>query len=477
MLVDDDEGIIDSLSAFLRRNGYDVFSVTSPVEGLEELKRNKYDLLILDYFMPVIKGDEFVSRLRQFNRDLYVILLTGHANLAPPLETIKALDIQAYCEKSPRLDQLVLLIESGIKSIKQMAEIRKFRDGLSSILLSLPEVLQLKPIDSLLDIILTRMQAIVHSSHSFILVNSLEDSENSFRGTGRYQAFNIKQIEPELYEAVERSQKTCETVVTESGIVVPLPTANAIGAAYISGKIESDTRNLLELFLNQAAISVQNATLHTMLDNKAGELTTAYSSLKTTYLETIEALRLAVDTKDIYTRGHSDRVSKYAGLIGGKMGMNEEDLETLRISGLFHDIGKIGLSEEILHKSSKLTKEEFDEIRKHPEKGVTILSSITAFNDTLEDVGNHHERIDGKGYPNHIGGNEISLGAKIISVADAFDAMVSDRQYRMRMPKDVAIQQLIDGKGTQFDNDVVACFLSIADENPQLINAILQEMN
>lgn len=332
MLVDDDKGIVDSLSAFLTRSGYDVSGVSSPVEGLEELKRSKYDLLILDYLMPLIKGDEFVSRLREFDRELYVILLTGHADLAPPLDTIKALDIHAYCEKSPRLDQLLLLIESGIKSIKQMKDLRK----------------------------------------------------------------------------------------------------------------------------------------------KSDELTAAYSTLKSSYIETIEALRIAVDTKDVYTRGHSDRVSKYARLIGEKLGMSAEDLETLHIGGLFHDIGKIGLSDDILLKDSTLSEQEYIEMKKHPLKGMAILSAVSAFAQAMNIVGGHHERWDGSGYPNRLAGGQIPLGARIISVADAFDAMVSDRQYRKKMSKAHAINQLLQGRGTQFDKDIVDCFIGINQENPELINGILE---
>lgn len=480
MLVDDDEGIVDSLSAFLRRSGYDVYGVSSPLEGLEELKRNKYDLLILDYFMPFIKGDEFVARLRKFDRDLYVILLTGHTDLAPPLETIKALDIQAYCEKSSRLDQLLLLIESGVKSINQMKEIMKFRDGLNNILVSLPEVFQLKPIDYLLDIILIRMQTISKSGNSFILVdspskNGFSAEKSMFKGSGWFGGAEdpLKKLSPEMLETVGRARRNCEAVVTDGGVVLPLPGANAVqGVAYVSGRLEQDSKKLLELFISQAAVSLHNAMLHSMLDKKTDELTTAYSTLKSSYLETIEALRLAVDTKDVYTRGHSDRVSRYAELIGRKLGMDADDLEVLRISGLFHDIGKIGLSDRILLKDSELNDDELAEMKKHPEKGVMILSAVSAFTKVTDNVGSHHERIDGLGYPDGLAGGDIPFGARILSAADAFDAMRSDRQYRKRIPKDVAIEQLAQGKGTQFDKEIVDCFIGIDKEAPESINNI-----
>lgn len=125
IVVDDEQGIVNSLSIFLKRSGYDFTGVTNPLEAIELVRNNHYDLMILDFMMDPIHGDEVVEEIRKFNKDLYILLLTGHKDLAPPLETIKRLDIQGYCEKSDKFDQLLLLIESGIKSIEQMNTIKK----------------------------------------------------------------------------------------------------------------------------------------------------------------------------------------------------------------------------------------------------------------------------------------------------------------------------------------------------------------
>ena len=123
--VDDEEGIVDSLSIFLKRSGYTFTGVTDPMEAIERVKKEHFDLMILDFIMEPIHGDKVVEEIRKFNKDLYILLLTGHKDLAPPLETIRKLDIQGYCEKSDKFDQLLLLIESGIKSIAQMNEIKR----------------------------------------------------------------------------------------------------------------------------------------------------------------------------------------------------------------------------------------------------------------------------------------------------------------------------------------------------------------
>ena len=124
LVLDDEIGIIDSLSVVLQRNGYGFEGVTSPLEAIEKIRAENYDLLILDYMMTPINGDKVVEKIREFNDELYILLLTGHKDLAPPLETIKALDIQGYCEKNDRFDQLILLVESAIKSIKGTARSR-----------------------------------------------------------------------------------------------------------------------------------------------------------------------------------------------------------------------------------------------------------------------------------------------------------------------------------------------------------------
>lgn len=148
------------------------------------------------------------------------------------------------------------------------------------------------------------------------------------------------------------------------------------------------------------------------------------------HLAYIETLRRTVDAKDKYTRGHSDRVAQYSILIGKKLGLSYEDLETLRIGGLFHDIGKIGIPDNILLKTSKLTDLEYDEIKKHPSIGAYILENSKVFEDIIPIVLYHHERYDGKGYPNNLKGEDIPYMARIVAISDSFDAMTSKRSYR-----------------------------------------------
>jgi putative nucleotidyltransferase with HDIG domain len=410
-------------------------------------------------------------------------LLTGHKDLAPPISTIKSLDIQAYCEKSDRMDQLQLLIESGIKSISQMRTIKQFRDGLQSILGSVPRIYQLQPIGSILEEILLQLLPMANSVDAFILVDDIPGNEKAggemlrksiFKGIGQYNvdidAFTDL-LDHRLMEAIGRARTEMTVVKNPDGVIFPLGDENnsAIGAIYVSGIDTDEGIKLLQIYARQAASSINNAFLHSLVNTKNEELSNTYAQLKVRYMDTIEVLRLAVDAKDEYTRGHSDRVSYYASKIGKRMGLPQEELEKLRIAGVFHDIGKIGTADDILLKSQPLRREEYEEVKRHPIKGAMILSAVSMFADIVPIVRHHHEHVDGNGYPDGLKGDEIDPLSRIISVADAFDAMMSDRHYRRHLSLEETRRQLTQGAGTQFDTLVVKVMLDALDNDDELI--------
>lgn len=477
MIIDDEQGIIDSIQALLNRNGYWCIGFTDPLSGLNELMHTHYDLLILDYFMQPIHGEEVVERIRKKDAELYILLLTGYKDLAPPISTIKSLDIQAYCEKSDRLDQLQLLVESGIKSISQMRTIQQFRDGLQSILGSVPKIYQLQPIGSILEEILIQLLPMANSTDAFILVDDIPEQElqteksaqkSIFKGIGKYNV-EIDEftelLSHELMEAIGRARTDMNVVQLPDGIIIPLGNdANAsIGVIYVSSIDADEGIKLLQIYANQAASSINNAFLHSLVNTKNEELNNTYAQLKIRYMDTIEVLRLSVDAKDEYTRGHSDRVSAYAIKIGERLDLHPDEIEKLRISGIFHDIGKIGTADDILLKKQALDKAEFDQVKQHPIKGAMILSAVSMFQDIVPIVRHHHEYYDGNGYPDGVKGDEIELNARIIAVADAFDAMMSDRHYRKHLSLESAKEQLIKGAGTQFDANVVQALLDVLE--------------
>lgn len=187
-----------------------------------------------------------------------------------------------------------------------------------------------------------------------------------------------------------------------------------------------------------------------------------FDDLQASYFSTVQALSAAIDAKDPHTRGHSGRVVKYSQIIARSMGHAQHDVEAIKIAAYLHDIGKIGIDERILLKPLKLTKEEFELVKKHSSISAKILARVSFLKKTVPIVRHHHEHFDGGGYPDGLAGTAIPLGARIISVADSFDAMTSDRPYRQALTKDKAINELKRCAGTQFDPDVVDVFINHA---------------
>lgn len=184
-----------------------------------------------------------------------------------------------------------------------------------------------------------------------------------------------------------------------------------------------------------------------------------YGKLKNAYMETVKALVAALEAKDPYTRGHSERVSKWAEKIGRLLKLGAEDLEKLRYAGVLHDIGKIGTAKYILRKPGKLSEEEYARVKKHPETGALILREIKLLEKVIPAVFHHHEHYDGSGYADGFRGEEIPLLARILAIADSFDAMTSPRPYRLAMSKELACQELLSCSGTQFDPKIVEVFV------------------
>ena len=306
LTLDDDPIITATIQNYFRRSGYAVDVENDPLKAIERVRDGAYDIMLLDFLMSPICGDQVVEQIRKFNQDLFIVLLTGHKSMAPPVKTIRQLDIQGYYEKSDRFDQLELLVESCVKSIRQLRLIKDYQENL------------------------------------------------------------------------------------------------------------------------------QNA-----------------------YMQTIDTLRNVVETRDKETEGHSRRVSFLATALAEEIGLREEEVDKVRLAGLFHDIGKIGVKDSVLLKQGPFNNEEYDEIKKHPAEGVGILSHFTPFEELLPIIGQHHERVDGRGYPKGLSGEEICISARLIAVADSFDAMISNRAYRKGLGIEKTMAEMERCSGTQFDPKIV----------------------
>lgn len=286
-------------------------------------------------------------------------------------------------------------------------------------------------------------------------------------------------------------------------IIIPLSVSNElVGAIYAgnsrTGSLSKVNLGFLESLANFTAISVKNSDMYNSiytqkqeiealyeqaaanneslsayikeldetkveLDKKNIELTKYYSAIQYGYLQTVMTLSNSIEAKDSYTRGHCQRVMEISCELARTLGLSENEIDDLRYAAILHDIGKIGISASILNKQGKLTDEEFEEIKKHPAIAYNILKDVEFLQNGLSGILQHHERYDGRGYPNGLKSDDICMFGRILCVADAFDAMTSDRPYRKGMSMEVALNELIRCKGTQFDPEIVDVLVLMAE--------------
>ena len=198
-------------------------------------------------------------------------------------------------------------------------------------------------------------------------------------------------------------------------------------------------------------------------------------SMQRSYLSTITSLARTIEAKDPYTGGHTERVRDFAMLLARELGLSEEDLRAIEVGSIIHDIGKIGIPDGILTKPGQLTEEEFDAMRRHPEISSYIVSELELPLIVKQMVRSHHERWDGRGYPDGLAGEDIPLAARILAVADTLDAMTSDRSYRQALPVEAAIEEIRNLSGAQFCPRVAATFLACHERDPSLGGAFASQ--
>lgn len=312
LVVDDEAMITETIATFLEvASPYSVFQCNSPEEALGIVKENRVDLVISDFLMPGINGLDLLKKIREHDRRITLILLTGYADKDNAIRAINEIDLYYYLEKPWNNWELLKIIENGLEK-------RSLVDELES------------------------------------RVTELDEAN--------------RRVE-RLYRLLERDfQEEMDNVET-----------------------------------------------------------------------VLFSLARAIEAKDKYTEGHAERVSRYAVMIGKRMGLDENRLDVIRTAGIIHDIGKIGIPESILNKPDRLSPEEFDRVKKHPLIGEKICGPLNCLRGAIDVVRHHHEKLNGQGYPDGLFGAEVSLEARIMAVADIFDALFSDRPYRARMPLEEAL--------------------------------------
>ncbi|MBN1758479.1 MAG: response regulator [Chitinispirillaceae bacterium] len=468
LIVDDEISICEVLGQFLRREGYTVSIASSGEEGLSILRGGDVHLIISDIKMPGMSGVDLLKQIKADSLSLPVLMTTGFPTLDTAIEALK-LGAYDYMTKPFHLEEIGEKVRRAFQSRKLQEENLLFSRlvSLHEVTKTLASTLEVQELNcKFLDFSLRMIKA---DGGSLLLVDQAGKLAITETAGDHYEpAFWLARPFVAVSRLVAQQQEAVLINAQEplpderllplpggcrSMISFPLKTpSRVIGVLNLLRNDAHDPfagldLEIINVLASQASISIENVRL--------------YHNIRDNYLKTIRAFALAVEAKDEYTHGHSENVMKYTVVLAKHLGLPEHELELVKYAGLLHDIGKIGISENILNKAGRLTSQEFEEIKRHPELGARIISDVPFLKSLVPMVLHHHEFYNGSGYPLKIAGNAIPFGARILSVADAYEAMTSDRPYRKSLTQSVAFSILNDERGKQFDPHIVDAFLDI----------------
>jgi response regulator RpfG family c-di-GMP phosphodiesterase len=487
LVVDDEKVIREILCEFLALEGYVVRGVEDGEKALSELRLRPYDIVISDLKMPKLSGLELLEKTMSEKLGVLTVIMTGFGTVETAIEAMKK-GAYDYILKPFKVEEVVHIVQRGLDRQRLQQENIRLREALTLYKVSEAIATSLD-LDHVLDVIL---RATVHEVECDVATLHLADPH-----TGRYEerirlcsddwqvggqtvpAPNPVELMPLFHRGSPilahgvKANRFLDTIGGGPGgkplvsyAAVPLQVSNrVIGMlnvfSFTRGKqFDEGSRKMLAILASRAAASIENARLYDDLVVKNEALRAANQSLEENFQQTVAGFAQALEESDRYTRGHSERVAMYAELLAVGIGMPESEVETVVKAGLMHDIGKIGIRYELINKPGKLSPEEVKMFREHPDKGRRILAPIPCMRHLIEGAWCHHEFYDGAGYPRGLGKDSIPLVGRIVAIADAYDAMTSDRAYRRALKHEVAVAEIERCAGTQFDPELAELFLA-----------------
>ncbi|MGR3174816.1 MAG: HD domain-containing phosphohydrolase [Candidatus Scalindua sp.] len=510
LVVDDEPKICHLIEELFKLEGYQIDISFSGVEALQMMKRCNYQMLITDLKMPGIDGLELIRKARELNPEIRTIMVTGYATVETAVQSLRhgvddfikkpfnifelkrvvkrtlythqvALENKQLLEDLKKANRELNINKQGltekvhiagehltmankelVQRVNELATINEISKGITSIL----------DMDKLLSLCLKEINEKLKVKHSSImlideegdgLIVKASHGYRSKQALGKTQKIDegvagrvVTERKPILVKDIRidnrfnRSERP--DYKTKSFVSAPLILGERIlGVINIIDKVSGESFceadvNLLCTIAGQVSVAVENARL--------------YEALEKNCFNIVRSLAVSLEAKDQYTSGHSQRVTEYSSAMANIMDVSDKEKKTLRHAALLHDIGKIGISELILNKTGKLNDSEFDIIKSHPSTGEKIIKPLAFLDDAIHHIRGHHESFDGRGYPDRLGSEDLPLLTKIMTVADSFDAMTSERTYRPSKKTNEAISELKRFAGKQFDPDVVDAFAS-----------------
>jgi response regulator RpfG family c-di-GMP phosphodiesterase len=463
LVVDDEKFIRDIIADFLGMEGYIVRTAEDGTSAVTELERARYDMVISDLKMPKMGGLDLLKEVARVHPDTLTVIMTGFGTVETAIDAMKR-GAYDYILKPFKVEEIVHIVQRGLEKRRLSAENLRLREALSLYKVSEAIAASL----SLDEVVSTLSESALSEVRSDLVMTWLADGEGNFalRSLNYSPLLEAGEELGEL-DPVKVTERLSTGPITEHGararelfkthpsrqvsslIIVPLKMRDRLlgfvstVSLTASRRFDEGQRKLLSIIASRAAAAIENARL--------------YEDLQATFQQTIQSLARTIDKMDRYTSGHSERVARYAVNLAQWLGLDEAQIEIVRHSALMHDIGKIGCVMN-LNKAGKLTQSEYEVFKRHPAYGREILDPIKFLGPVIPGVHLHHERWDGRGYPIGLSGKDIPLIARIIAVADTYDAMTSDRAYRRALPHEVTVSEIERCSGTQFDPDIAGTF-------------------
>jgi len=528
LVVDDEPKIGTLLKRLLEKEGYDVDTCLDGRTAIRELVEKKPSLLITDIQMPGMNGLELARRARSFDPELPVVLITGYASMDTAVQALRdgvsdyitkpfsiaelksvvgrILENRALAAENRRLLTELRVANSELEQHRQRLTVQ-VREAESDLLTAnrklekrlgemevIHEISQMIATvfdrDDLLSLAtqLVRDKVGVNAAAVFTLsrdgtelvARGVRGLEGGLEGGSRLPADEglagrvVEEGTPVILSALASEPGATEaerrTFGGGSFLACPIRVKDRMAGALVVSRVDGgdplgeEERGLLGLIANDLAIALENARL--------------FEENETTYIEILSALVVSMEARDPYLRRHSDRVTAGSLALAGHLGLSRRDRDLIAVGARLHDVGKVGLPDSILHKPGRLTDAEMEVMRSHPVLGDRIVRPLGKLGAVKPIIRNHHERWDGTGYPDGLKGEEIPLLTQIVSVADAWDAMTSDRAYRGAIPRERALEIIEGSAGTHFSAFLVEAFLEMESGGhlaPEALEAVVGE--
>lgn len=472
ILVLEDESIIrDVIDEILIKEGYTIVTASDGEEGYNRVKENHFDLIITDVKMPKINGLEFIKKIREdFSIDTPVVVITGHGTIDTAIESMRY-GAQGFVLKPFTPKELVETVGHAIYKSQLIKENIKLKAILPLFEIN-KKILSELNIDKLIEIITKEASAYIMAEMTSLMLMDKEkgtlilkastDKDIKSGETKKIAGEEIADMVAKTMTPLLLNEKTSTTPFIKgisgikSALSIPIIVKGMLTGVLNFFKINSEQpftnsdMEFVSVLCGQAGIAIENAQL--------------YEKVANSYMEIIATLANAIEARDKYTAGHSIRMAEYCCSIAIKLGTPPIEVENIYKAALLHDIGKIGIPDNILLKMGPLSIDEYKTIKNHPDIGVKIICNLPDVANICNIIRHHHERFDGYGYPDSLKGEEIPIGSRILFIADTFEAMTNLRPYREALSVAKAIDELKNCAGTQFDPKVVDTFINILKE-------------